>query len=70
MAKLLTKIADIWKFIFLVDGELVGETVENKSVQELDYWLQLNWCPRRVYAKAWVFWARKQVTNALSHSSV
>lgn len=46
MAKLLTKIADVWKFIFLVDGELAGETVENKGVQELDYWLQLNWCPR------------------------
>lgn len=46
MAKLLTKIADRWKFIFLVDWGLVGETVENKGVQELDYWLHLNWCPR------------------------
>lgn len=46
MAKLLTKNADTWKFIFLVDWELVGETVENKGVQELDYWHQVNWCPR------------------------
>lgn len=42
VAKLLTKVAVIWKFILLVDQDLVGETVENKGVQELDYWVQLN----------------------------
>lgn len=43
VAKLLTKSADLWKFIFLVNQEPVGETVENKGIQELDYLPQLNW---------------------------